>query len=165
MSLKSYTILIPFCHINITMILTSFSAKTKGGDLTVDNLDNIFNEVDIVNIDRGDLSTDIGLIKLGLVQHGIIENALRSSKKIFLATQFLKNMEKSPVPSIAEVIDLYKTIKQGVYGIQLSEETAIGKYAVECVKLVFDMYNNCTCQTLKVQNYSTITNTRLECLN
>ncbi len=131
----------------------------------VDNLDNIINEVDMVNVDRGDLSSDIGLINLGFMQHKIIETALLSNKKIFLATQFLKNMEKSPVPSIAEVIDLYKTIKQGVYGIQLSEETAVGKYAVECVKLVFDMYSNCAYETLKVQNYSEITNTRLECLN
>ncbi len=131
----------------------------------VDNLDNIFNEVDIVNIDRGDLSTDIGLVNLGFMQHKIIETALLSNKKIFLATQFLKNMEKSPVPSIAEAIDLYKTIKQGVYGIQLSEETAVGKYAVECVQLVFDMHNNCTHETLNDQNYSAITNTRLECLN
>ncbi len=131
----------------------------------VENLNNIFNEVDIVNVDRGDLSADIGLIKLGLMQDKIIEAALRSNKKILLATQFLKNMEKSPIPSIAEVIDLYKTIKQGVYGIQLSEETAIGKYAVECVDLVFDMYSNCTYETLNDQKYSTITNTRLECLN
>jgi pyruvate kinase len=131
----------------------------------VENLDSILEEVDMVNVDRGDLSADIGLIKLGLMQHKIIETALRSNKKIFLATQFLKNMEKSPVPSIAEVIDLYKTIKQGVYGIQLSEETAIGKYAVECVELVFDMYSNCTYETLNDQNYSAIANRRLECVN
>lgn len=107
----------------------------------IENLNSILNEVEMVNVDRGDLSADIGLIKLGLMQHQIVETAIRSKKKIFLATQFLKNMENSPVPSIAEVIDLYKTISQGVYGIQLSEETAIGKYAVECVKLVFDMYS------------------------
>lgn len=131
----------------------------------VENLDSILDEVDMVNVDRGDLSADIGLIKLGLMQHKIIETALRSNKKIFLATQFLKNMEKSLVPSIAEVIDLYKTIRQGVYGIQLSEETAIGKYAIECVELVFDMYRNCTYETLNDQNYSAIANRRLECVN
>ncbi len=107
----------------------------------VENLGYIFNEVDNVNVDRGDLATDIGILKVAIVQKRIIDSALRGNKNIFLATQFLKNMEFYPVPLIAEVTSLYETISSGISGIQLSEETAIGKYPVECVKLIFDMYN------------------------
>ena len=56
--------------------------------------------------------------------------------KTFLATQFLKNMEINPIPSIPEIIDLHNTVADGVYGIQLSEETAVGKYPYDCVQVV-----------------------------
>lgn len=106
----------------------------------VNNLGRILAEVDVVNVDRGDLSTDVGLVALAAYQERIINAAKRSGRKIFLATQFLKNMETYPVPLIAEIIDLHKTIKDGISGIQLSEETAIGKYPVEAVKTVFQVY-------------------------
>lgn len=109
--------------------------------LAVDNLESILEEVDNINIDRGDLSADVGLLKLPTIQEYIIKVAKKARKNIYVATQLLKNMEKNPVPLIAEVIDLHSTIKSGVSGIQLSEETAVGKYPVECVKLVFDILN------------------------
>lgn len=107
----------------------------------VENLSAILKEVDHINLDRGDLSADIGILNLPLTQERIIKSAQRAGKSIYLATQFLKNMEHNPMPSIAEIVDLYKTVKTGVSGIQLSEETAVGKYPVECVKLVFDIFN------------------------
>ncbi|MBI2067922.1 MAG: hypothetical protein HYW02_01060 [Deltaproteobacteria bacterium] len=108
----------------------------------VKNLGHILREVDEINVDRGDLSTDVGLFELASYQERIIEAAKRAGKKVFLATQFLKNMEKWPIPLIAEIIDLHKTVKSGIHGIQLSEETAIGKYPVECVRNVFKVYYN-----------------------
>ena len=106
----------------------------------VKNLGHILREVDTVNIDRGDLSTDVGLFELASYQERIVEAVKRAGKQVFLATQFLKNMEQYPIPLIAEIIDLHKTIKTGIHGIQLSEETAIGKYPVDCVKTVFKSY-------------------------
>ena len=47
-------------------------------------------------------------------------------------------MEKNPIPTIAEAIDLYNTLKSGIYGIQLSEETAVGKYPKECLVFIED---------------------------
>ncbi len=107
----------------------------------LENLGLIFKEVDHISLDRGDLSADIGILKLPAVQERVINSAKRAGKNIYLATQFLKNMERNPMPLIAEVIDLHRTIKGGITGIQLSEETAVGKYPVECVKLVFDIFN------------------------
>lgn len=106
----------------------------------VRNLGHILKEVETVNVDRGDLSTDVGLFELASYQERIVEAVRRAGKKVFLATQFLKNMERYPIPLIAEIIDLHKTIKTGVHGIQLSEETAIGKYPVDCVRTVFKSY-------------------------
>jgi len=105
----------------------------------IQNLNSIFEQVDSILIDRGDLSGDVGMLNMPGCQEKIIQSAKKSGKKILLATQFLKNMELNPIPSIAEEIDLYRTIQLGVDGIQLSEETAIGKYPVECVAHVFEM--------------------------
>ena len=104
----------------------------------VENLNSILDENEYFLIDRGDLSTEVGLVNLSKYQRFIIEKALAKNKKLFLATQFLKNMENNPIPSIAEIIDLVNTLKLGIKGIQLSEEIAIGTYPIECLEIVED---------------------------
>ena len=103
------------------------------------NLHSILSEVEFILIDRGDLSTEVGLLNIGRYQEKIIRTALSASRKVFLATQFLKNMEHHPVPSIPEIIDLFNTLKQPIYGVQLSEETAVGKYPLECIDVIQDV--------------------------
>ncbi|MDP3974426.1 MAG: pyruvate kinase [bacterium] len=114
----------------------------------VKNLTSILNSVEYILIDRGDLSTDVGLIKIPYYQRHIIEKALSRNKKVFLATQFLKTMENMPIPTIAEVVDLTNTLKQGIHGIQLSEETAIGQYPLECLNLIEQIEKNVSNETI-----------------
>tara|TARA_B100001057_G_scaffold491399_1_gene581535 strand:+ start:397 stop:1362 length:966 start_codon:yes stop_codon:yes gene_type:complete len=102
----------------------------------VDNLESILMEVDYILIDRGDLSTEIGLNKVPSYQKHIIDKSIFYEKKVFLATQFLKSMEYNPIPTIPEIIDLYNTLKSGIYGIQMSEETAVGKYPENCLNVI-----------------------------
>lgn len=116
-------------------------SKIETGE-AVKNLTSILNLTEYILIDRGDLSADVGLIKIPYYQRHIIEKALSKDKKVFLATQFLKTMETRPIPTIAEVIDLTNTLKHGIYGIQLSEEIAIGKYPLECLRLVGEIEKN-----------------------
>lgn len=114
----------------------------------VHNLIEILNEVSTVLVDRGDLSTEIGLYKIPAYQKHIIETALYNSKKVFLATQVLKNMEHQPIPTIAEIDDLYTIMKMGVYGLQLSEETAVGDYVQACVQTLEAMHTEIASQQL-----------------
>ncbi|PIR23987.1 MAG: pyruvate kinase [Deltaproteobacteria bacterium CG11_big_fil_rev_8_21_14_0_20_45_16] len=116
-----------------------FFAKVETAAATL-NLAEIFDEVDTINVDRGDLSSDIGLLKLPAKQERIIDVATSAGKRVFLATQFLKNMELNPVPLIAELVHIYNVFRMGIAGIQLSEETAIGRYPYECAELVFNLY-------------------------
>ena len=102
----------------------------------VKNLNGILEAVEYILVDRGDLSTEIGIENVPHYQQYIMEKARYFDRKIFLATQILKNMETKPIPTIAEINDLYTISKQGVYGIQLSEETAIGEYIEECVEIL-----------------------------
>jgi pyruvate kinase len=107
----------------------------------VENLTDILNEVDHILVDRGDLSTEIGLLKVSAYQQYIIDKALFYNKKVFLATQFLKSMEHNPIPTIPEVVDMYNTIKTGIYGLQMSEETAVGKYPEKCIDTIVSVMN------------------------
>jgi pyruvate kinase len=106
----------------------------------VDDINNILPLVEYILVDRGDLSTDIGILNIPRYQKFIIEKAQYYDVKVFLATQVLKNMESKPLPTIGEVEALYEIYKSGVYGVQMSEETAVGKYVKETVGVLNDMF-------------------------
>lgn len=105
----------------------------------VEHINEILPLVNYILVDRGDLSTDIGVEKIPRFQKYIIEKALYFDVKVFLATQVLKNMETKPIPTIGEVEALYEILKSGVYGVQMSEETAVGRYVKECVQFLDTM--------------------------
>ena len=42
-------------------------------------------------------------------------------------------MESSPVPTRAEVSDIYRAVSEGATSVMLTGETAIGKYPVDSV--------------------------------
>ena len=48
-------------------------------------------------------------------------------------------METKPIPTIAEIEALYEIYKSGVYGVQMSEETAVGQYVKNCVEVLDKM--------------------------
>ncbi|MDG2308738.1 MAG: pyruvate kinase [Candidatus Binatia bacterium] len=112
--------------------------------LAVENLSEILDVSDPILIDRGDLAAEVGVQNVPLVQDHIIREALMRDRGILLATQFLHTMVKQPTPLIAEVNDIHASIRKNVQGLQLSEETAIGRYPVECVKIMRGIYEKCS---------------------
>ena len=92
-----------------------------------------------IAIDRGDLAGEIGLLHIPHAQDRIIRFAHRHRVEVYVATQFLATMEHAPIPMVSEVCGLYEVIKLGVSGIQLSEETAVGKFPVEAVRWIRDV--------------------------
>ncbi|MAG15590.1 pyruvate kinase [Candidatus Woesearchaeota archaeon] len=118
-------------HVKNSTIIAKVETKQA-----VENLSEILDLVEHILVDRGDLSADVGLVNVPHHQARIIKAAQEKNKKIFLATQFLKNMELVPIPTIAEVVDLTNTLQKDIHGIQLSEETSIGKNPIDCLKLI-----------------------------
>ena len=114
----------------------------------VERINEILPLVGYILVDRGDLSTDIGIGKIPRFQKYIIDKALFFDVKVFLATQVLKNMETKPLPTIGEVEALYEILKSGVYGVQMSEETAVGQYVRECVSLLREMSREVESETI-----------------
>ncbi len=116
----------------------------------VNNINDILPLTKYILIDRGDLSTDIGINKIPRYQKFIIEKALFYDVRVFLATQILKNMEMKPIPTIAEIESLYEIYKSGIFGIQMSEETAVGHYVKECVDVLYSMEGEVRSETLEL---------------
>jgi pyruvate kinase len=92
-----------------------------------------------VLLDRGDLAGEIGLLGVPALQKRVTAWAARHGVAIYVATQFLASMERHPVPTASEVHALYETIAAGVAGVQLSEETALGQFPLDCVGVLRDV--------------------------
>lgn len=101
---------------------------------SVRNLDQILSEADGIVVARGDLGMNLGLENVPSVQRRIVRVCLRSGKPVVIATQLLESMVSSPVPTRAEVSDLYTAVIQGADAVMLTGETAVGSYPVEVVR-------------------------------
>ncbi len=100
------------------------------------SLEDICIQSDGILIDRGDLSRDVAIEKIAFAQSFILEKACLSSTPVYVATNFLESMIEKPNPTRAEINDIVSTLNAGGEGIVLAAETAIGKYPVECVRII-----------------------------
>jgi pyruvate kinase len=102
----------------------------------VENLGEIVKEADGVMVARGDLGVELSIERIPIFQKRIIFEANRQAKPVITATQMLESMVSSPTPTRAEVTDVANAIIDGSDALMLSEETAVGKYPVESVKVL-----------------------------
>ena len=100
------------------------------------NLDGICEYSDAILIDRGDLSRDVPLEKIPFAQQHILEKGKSFNTPVYVATNLMENMILNSKPTRAEVNDIRSTLNGGASGLVLAAETAIGKYPVECVRIL-----------------------------
>ena len=91
---------------------------------------------DSILIDRGDLSKEFNIEDIPIIQKEITKIAKDENTKIFVATNFLESMINNPFPNRAEINDIYNTLIDGVDGLVLAAETAVGKYPVESASII-----------------------------
>ena len=89
-----------------------------------------------VMIARGDLGIELPIERVPGVQRHLLALAGRYSVPSITATQMLASMVASPRPTRAEVSDVANAIFQGTDAIMLSEETAVGDYPAEAVRVM-----------------------------
>ncbi len=100
----------------------------------VANLPSILQEADVVIIARGDLGNDMPLWELPAVQKDIEAACKQAGKPFIVVTQMLASMEENPVPTRAEVSDIFNAVVDGAYGVMITGESAVGRYPVEAVR-------------------------------
>ena len=84
---------------------------------------------------RGDLGVEIPMEQVPIVQKSLVKKANEAAKVSTIATQMLRSMVDAPIPTRAEVSDITNAVLDGCDAILLSDETAVGNFPVETVKV------------------------------
>ena len=97
-------------------------------------LDGIMREADLIVIARGDLGNALPLWELPALQKEISRACLEKGKPFMVVTQMLASMEHSPVPTRAEVSDIFNAVLDGASSVMVTGETAVGEYPVRVIE-------------------------------
>ena len=102
----------------------------------LDNIHEIPQAADMVMVARGDLGIETDLADLPNIQRRIMYASAKWGRRSIVATHLLESMINNPTPTRAEVTDVANAIYEGSDAVMLSGETSIGKYPIQCIKMI-----------------------------
>lgn len=89
------------------------------------NLDALVEASSGIMVARGDLGSECPMEDLPIIQRDIIERCSYHGRKVIVATQMLESMVENPVPTRAEVTDIFNAVIEQVDCVMLSGETSV----------------------------------------
>lgn len=99
----------------------------------LDSLEQWIGLPDVLVIARGDLGNAVPLWELPGVQKQVAARARQAGKPFLVVTQMLASMERTAVPTRAEVSDIFNAVLDGASALMLTGETAAGRYPAEAM--------------------------------
>lgn len=112
--------------------------ETKDG---LRNFTDILAASEGIMIARGDLAVEVPYEWVPLLQKVIIQECRRTDTYCITATQMLQSMTEHPVPTRAEVTDIFQAVLDGTNAVMLSAESASGQFPVESVDTLATVSN------------------------
>ena len=100
----------------------------------LEQLEELLPACDEIVIARGDLGNAVPLWELPRVQKEIAALCRSRGKAFMVVTQMLASMEHSPVPTRAELSDIFNAVLDGAASVMVTGETATGKWPVETIR-------------------------------
>ncbi len=104
--------------------------------IALKNIDEIIEASDVIMVARGDLGIEVPIEELPIIQKNLIRHSHWHNKPAILATQVMTSMIKNPHPTRAEVSDIANAVLDGADMVMLSDETTVGDYSLEAVKIL-----------------------------
>ena len=102
--------------------------------LGLERLGELIDACDEIVIARGDLGNAVPLWELPRVQKEIAAACRAAGRAFMVVTQMLASMEHSPVPTRAEVSDIFNAVLDGAASVMVTGETAAGDYPAEVMR-------------------------------
>lgn len=104
--------------------------------IALKNIDKIIMASDVIMIARGDLGIEVPIEELPVIQKSLIRHSHWHNKPTILATQVMTSMIKNPHPTRAEISDIANAVFDGADMVMLSDETTVGDYALDAIKIL-----------------------------
>lgn len=104
---------------------------------TLNRLPMILANADEVAIGRKTLALNAQPYSIPAIQKHIAGAANGEGKPFMVAADLLASMRERPVPTAAEMHDIFCTVQDGASALMLVHETAIGKYPVETMEALY----------------------------